>query len=80
MAGLQANETHNGMQKKKKSVCKKDYELFFFIISCQHAKLLEKIVSQYGRNKEIISQATEYDYTQLAIQISQACKLVLVAN
>jgi hypothetical protein len=31
MAGLQANETHNGMQKKKKSVCKKDYELFFFI-------------------------------------------------
>lgn len=54
MAGLQANETHNLMQKKKKN-----YELFFFIISCQHAKLLEKIVSQYARNKEIISQATE---------------------
>jgi hypothetical protein len=43
--------------------------------------ILEKIVSQYARNKEIISQATEYYYyTQLAIQISQACKLVLVAN
>jgi hypothetical protein len=46
MAGLQANETHNRMQKKKNSVCKKDYKLFFLIISCQQAKLLQKIVSQ----------------------------------
>jgi hypothetical protein len=68
MAGLRANETHNHMQKrkKKKSVCKKEYELFFFIISCQHAKLLEKIVSQYVRNKEIISQAN-------GIQLQAAC-------
>jgi hypothetical protein len=80
MAGLQANETHNRMQKRKAVYVKKDYELLFFLISCQHAKLLEQIVSQYARNKEIISQAAEYDYTQLAIQISQACKLVLVAN
>jgi hypothetical protein len=68
------------MQKRKTVYVKKDYELFFFIISCQHPKLLEMIVSQYARNKEIISQATEYYYTQLAIQIPQACKLVLVAN
>lgn len=51
MAGPQANETHNHMQKRKNVYVKKDYELFFFIISCQHAKLLEKIVSQQEAKK-----------------------------